>query len=909
MKKDMIMKLSIIVLVCAALVATACRGPNDPVSPPLLDGKGSVSINFGGGNERTLLPSEINITKLHYVLNFTKTDGSGNITETQNGSGQLTLQLNIGTWNLVIRGYNSANDATDTAKALVFYTQNSIVISYGESVTINAKLLPNLNNLTQNGMGTLRYNITLPEGAAGVLKVYNHPAKTLVGSPVILSATESHGSLELTSGNYDISINIEYQDKVKIWSEIAHIYDNAITEAVVGPNDFTDYLPPPGPVDIYLSMDKFFMTDEGAGIFVDIQPIILFSIEESSRTIAVDGLVVINWQVGDTVLGTGNNITLNASLFPAGVYTLRLAFIKNGKPWQSNLAFEVVGTTLHVTNTAQWENALTTIQSNGSNKGHIIAVNGNIAVPGIGSNFTSFGSNNTNVTVFLRGSGKLYLNSQGSIIRLGNGHTLIIDSEDLILEGLTNGQNGFTQDNIAPVVFVQNNGNLELKQGTISGNTNPQTNYGYGGGGVYVNSNGTFTMGGGNITNNSTGGWRWGSGVYIWQDGIFIMTGGAISSNDGQGVMAYGNFTMSGNATVSGHYGSSGVSVSTGTFIMKDNASVYGNTEDGNGGGGVNVSSGTLIMQDNAKIFGNSATSNVSPTGGGIQIWGNSIVTMQGNASIYDNNASFSGGGIGIRGNGILIMQDNSSIYDNTANTGGGVSVGRGNDDSGTLIMQNNASIHTNNSSSFGGGIRIHGTGTLTMLDYTSVYENISADWGGGGVAISHSGIFTMKGSSSVYGNTSNYSSYGGGVSAASGTFIMQENASVHGNIAREGGGVSVGWGSQTQGIFIMQDNSSVYGNTTSGSISNNTGFGGGVNVAAGGSLRISGGSIYGNSSGEMSNTATNNGAALYLSPYSDDPSQSSTGQFGIFNGEIWSSTGDLDTTNDTILVVNGHLQ
>jgi len=341
MKKKSFFKMSAIALICAVLVATACKGPNDLVNPTPMDGYGTVSINFGGGNARTLLPSEIDISKLHYVLTFAQTDGSGNLTETHNGSGQLTLQLNIGTWNLIIRGYNSASDASDTAKAVVSYTQNGIIIPYGNSVTINARLLPNLDNLTQDGSGTLRYVITFPEGAAGVLKVYTHPANTLVGSPIVLSSAENRDSLELVSGNYEINVSMEYQGKIKTWSELAHINDNAITEAIVGHDDFTDSLPPPGPVTINLSMDKFTMTDDGKGVFAGLSPIILKKGTDTSETIAADGLVVVAWKIGDTVLGTGNNITLNAAFFPMGIYTLNLTFVKDGKPWLGSLTFEV----------------------------------------------------------------------------------------------------------------------------------------------------------------------------------------------------------------------------------------------------------------------------------------------------------------------------------------------------------------------------------------------------------------------------------------------------------------------------------------------------------------------------------------------------------------------------------------
>ena len=887
------------------LLSVSCKNSVHSEKKDTQQDYGTVCITFGGGTARTVLPSEIAIEKLYYVLTFTQTDGDGNITESQAGSDQRTLEVAVGTWDLLIKGYNSENDSTNASKALVSYSQSGIVVSWGESVTINAKLLPNLDNLTQNGSGTLRYDITFPEETAGVLKVYTYPENTLIGEPHVLSKSKNIDSLELSSGYYNINVSYENQGKIKLWSELAHINDNAITEVVVGANDFTDYLQSPGPVDISLSMDKFTMTDEGEGVFSDVLPIILFATEESTRTISVDGVAVVAWKVGDTILGTGNSITLNASLFPAGIYNLRLVFVKDGKVWQGNLSFEVVGTTLHVTNTSQWENALATIRSEGSNKGHIIVINEEVAVPGITSEITTntgFGSNNTNVSVLLKGNGKLYLNSQGSIIRLGNGHTLVIDSEDLILEGMTNGQNGSSKDNTKPLIFVQKNGSLVFKAGTITGNTNPNTNYGYGGGGVFVDGDGTFTMTGGTITKNSTGsGWGWGDGVYLWENSSFLMSGGTISENGGQGVVVYGNFTMQGDSSISGHIGSSGVSVAGGTggtFIMKDNASIHGNTQDANGGGGVEVGRGTFIMEDNASIYDNSATSN----GGGVLIFEGKF-TMKGNASIHDNSSDYCGGGVGIRGNAILTMEDNSSIWNNTGDTGAGVSIGWETDDTGTLIMRDKASVYTNNSSGFGGGVRITSKGTLTMFDDSSIYGNISDDWGAGGVYVGSNGTFTMKDTSSVYGNTSNASSYGGGVSISGGTFIMQDDTSVHNNTAREGGGVSLGWGTQYQGTFIMSDNASIYGNSTKGSVSTNTGFGGGVNIDSG-SFTMTGGIIYGNSSNEMSNTSINDGAALYLSPYG-----SVICQYGSFDNEVWNSAGDFETTNDTIEVVNGQLK
>ena len=357
MKRNLFWKMAAVALAVLSIV-TACRDINidfeettnltNPTSPPP-QGYGTVRISFGGGSiARTLLPSEIDISKLYYVLNFTQQDGSGNITKTHKGAEQLSVQLAGGIWDLVIKGYNSESDAANPSKALVSYAKNDIVVQYGGSVTINATLETNKGNLTENGSGTLSYDITFPTWAAlgqvtKVLKIYTYPANIPVGHPVDLSATGNQGSLELTSGSYNIFVTFEHQGLVQIWSEIVHINDNAITEAVVGPNDFTDYLSSFGNVDISLSIDKFTMTDEGAGIFSNEEsPIVLDRRTGDTRTLAAAGLVVFEWRVGDIVLGTRNSITLNAAVFPMGTYTLDLVFLKNGKYWLGSIRFDVI---------------------------------------------------------------------------------------------------------------------------------------------------------------------------------------------------------------------------------------------------------------------------------------------------------------------------------------------------------------------------------------------------------------------------------------------------------------------------------------------------------------------------------------------------------------------------------------
>jgi hypothetical protein len=69
------------------------------------------------------------------------------------------------------------------------------------------------------------------------------------------------------------------------------------------------------------------------------------------------------------------------------------------------------------------------------------------------------------------------------------------------------------------------------------------------------------------------------------------------------------------------------------------------------------------------------------------------------------------------------------------------------------------------------------------------------------------------------------------------------------------------------------------------------------------GTFHIVGGTIYGSNEADMSlrNTASR-GAALYKD-------RTCTAQCGTFNGTTWVKSDDLQTTNNTIKVVDGALQ
>jgi hypothetical protein len=289
---------------------------------------------------------------------------------------------------------------------------------------------------------------------------------------------------------------------------------------------------------------------------------------------------------------------------------------------------------------ATWNTKLQAIKDGGNGTSgtpleHTIEVDGDVTVAG--STAASFGTVQY-VEITLKGSGTVSLSSNGSLVNLINANqTLIIDSEDLTLEGKA--------DNNQAVILLDNDdASLELKKGFISDNTNTTGSTGNSGG-VYV-KNGTFTMNGGEISGNTvkgTGGYSYGGGVYVVGDSTFIMNGGKISGNTtlastvscggGVSVNSGGMFTMNGGEIFRNSGGSSGGGVYTAnnsTFIM--NGGKISDNTSGSRGGGVFVSYNSTFTMAGGKISGN--TSGATSSGGGVFIGSDSAFNKMSNAGI-----------------------------------------------------------------------------------------------------------------------------------------------------------------------------------------------------------------------------------------------------------------------------------
>lgn len=281
-------------------------------------------------------------------------------------------------------------------------------------------------------------------------------------------------------------------------------------------------------------------------------------------------------------------------------------------------------------------NSFTWLRNNAQSGGnYVIEVNQN---EGIGSQFFTF-PNRSDITITIRGNGANWVVSHlptsmftwrnnpwtPTFFQIGRGNTLIL--ENITLQGRS--------DNLIPLVFIDNDGELVMNAGAvITGNGGrgvqigsfahgqglragfaarfgiPETAFtmndgavisGNNDGGVLV-MNGTFTMNGGTIwgnrvtvadhfdpnvpvpvhTGESQGG---GGGVAVGERGLFDMRGGEIRDNRVDGMFAFGGgvyanyggrFTMSGgsitNNLATNHGGVAGAFTRTGGTISGNRA-------------------------------------------------------------------------------------------------------------------------------------------------------------------------------------------------------------------------------------------------------------------------------------------------------------------------------------------------
>ena len=926
---------SLLFVFCFILFVFSCENtatPEDNMSP-LLEGKGSFLLTLSEAG-RTILPVTPNLNDFAvYNLDFTPTNNGGgavtgvaeNADRTNGTLATAPVLLEPGIYKLMVNAYKDANKTQLMAQG----TLNNITITAGK----NTPGTVTLEALLSGGTGTFKWDITLPAGVTANMLVTPGNVSGTNQQTVTLSPPKATGSRTLNSGQYGLTFNLTKTDgKAVVWNELLHVYQNL--ESV-----FTFTF-----TDAHLSDSSYTVTyNYNDGVTSNLTQSVLHGATLTAPTVPTrSGYTISGWYTdSETFANTWdfNNAVIESfilyakwepiTIVPGATLAAKLSWLQSNALSNVDYTVEVSANESIAPHTLSYSgrsNIGVTLIGVGANR--IISLSSNGAMFTVSSGVTlvldnniilNGHSSNTNSLVRVNYGGTLIMNVGSTITGntySSNGATygggVYVDGGTFIMSGGEISSNtsvfasasrpGSSSDpsSYGGGVYVGGNGTFTMN-GTakISGNTSTTSMSYYSssyGGGVYVDS-GTFTMEGGEITDNTTSSdfSSYGGGVYVGSNGIFTMSGTTkISDNTATSVYYTGSFSCGGGVYVDNgtftmtdgkitgntagdspnsdiSYGG-GVYVSSGTFTMEGGEITGNNTTAGSGsyGGGVYVSSGSFTMES-GKISGNTTTASSGASGGrggGVYV-GSGTFTMTGGeitvntSSTHITRGNGQGGGVHVAGNGIFTMEG-GTVSGNTALSGGGVYVERGTFTmtGGTFSGNTAVSASSITASSNGGGVYVTGNGTFAMtggeISGNTAKSSSSGNSYGGGVYVG-SGTFTMSGTAIISGNTAsgNGSSSGSGVYVGSGTFTMSGTAIISGNTAynsneNNGGGVYV-----NSGTFTMEGGE-ITSNTCNAHWTNSDNQGGGVYVTGKGTFTMEGGIISGH-------TVTSAGGGVYV--------------------------------------------
>ena len=286
------------------------------------------------------------------------------------------------------------------------------------------------------------------------------------------------------------------------------------------------------------------------------------------------------------------------------------------------------------------------------------------------------------------------------------------------------------------------NGTLNLITGEISENRAFHTGggivIGYPGGGVRVSGEGSFSMSGGEISENIIIGN--GGGVYLGDgEPTFTMTGGTIRDNGFPYLLAGGYGVL--NAQRGG-----GVAVDEGTFDLR--GGTITNNWAGLSGGGIHMG-GTGILQTNQISAPVLVTNNVANASGGgvtlassapaasntlnvtsqVQITGNSATSRGGGVYMNHANARLNITGGQINNNGHLrTIVVNAGTWPVATVNGGGVFMNFG------QTTMSSGQINSNRASNNGGGLWVGEDASFSASGTSAITGNTAVDGDGGGI-------------------------------------------------------------------------------------------------------------------------------------------------------------------------------
>ena len=329
-------------------------------------------------------------------------------------------------------------------------------------------------------------------------------------------------------------------------------------------------------------------------------------------------------------------------------------------------------------------------------------------------------------------------------------------------------------------------------------------NQAYDGAGIYADGSeiflGTATIGG-NIASNG------GGGIYLTNDSSLSASDATI----GKGTYPYGNeaaygagICVAGSTVDFGGTIFNNLATTQGAGIYAEastinltNATVGGTDTnqanqlgpDGHMGAGLYFKDATQATLNNTMVSGNSFQTTGYTYGGGAYVANGSVLTL--NSSTIENHlvpSETTGRGAGIYIDYSTVTMDNSAIVSNTAGQSGG-------------------------------GIRLYGTSTLTVLNGSTIADNQSLNGEGGAIAAIGSPTINIS-NAILMGNTA--STDGGAIYLDAGTLNMAYTH-LYGNSAERGGAIY-----QTGTAASEVSNSLIYSNTST------TGFGAGIRTFGG---------------------------------------------------------------------------
>ena len=421
----------------------------------------------------------------------------------------------------------------------------------------------------------------------------------------------------------------------------------------------------------------------------------------------------------------------------------------------------------------------------------------------------------TEVSLCLNGfTLRLNNTTNGSVIYISP--NAILKLYDCKGSGIITGGNGTGSSGYTSGGGIYVAGSLQMYGGEVLGNYASN-----GGGGIYVGEtvleegyriNGIFTMYGGSISNNQGGG--------IVNCGILTISGGNVLENNDGGIVNYGNFTfIDGNISDNtaricggvwnyGHFNMTGGCLSNNTDYH----------DGGSGAGGVYNQgvfnfSGGIITDCNSNYGSVCNAGTLSMTGG--------LITRSNSSGIYGLSGSrlllydgvitgCVGYGVCIAGESIFTMYNGSIL--NNQDSGVFLNGGFKNDDTALFTFING--VISGNTAFSGGGVNVHGGGTMVMLG--GIISNNSADWGAG-LSIGPNGDTFILKNGTIKDNIARYS--GGGVENH-GIFNMSGGSLVN-NVALDDGGGNGGGGVFNHGIFNLESGDIVDCDSRYGSVYN----------------------------------------------------------------------------------------